>query len=140
MAELAVLEVTGVILLVMYFSDDYAVLICEVQRGCEGVRVIGRREISALEGTDLCSVLEKCSLCFCCVSQASGKNKGIVRVLSCESAASVCGEAEAQGGLVLPTAKVFWGGVVAELRGSCSKVVTEAGSWTGHSVGSCCKP
>lgn len=111
--------ICGVVLLVMSFSDNYSVLICEVQRGCEGVGVIGRREISALKGTDLCEVLEKCSLCLCCVPQASRKNKGIVLVLSCESAASVCGEAEAQGGLLLPTAKGFWGGAVAELHGSC---------------------
>lgn len=58
----------GVVLHGMCFSDYYSVLICEVQRGYKGVRVTGRREISALEGTDLSRVLEKCSLCFCCVS------------------------------------------------------------------------
>lgn len=57
----------GVVFLVMRFSDYYCVLICEVQRGYEGVRVMGRRVISALEGTDLSWVLEICSLCLCCV-------------------------------------------------------------------------
>lgn len=49
----------AVVLLVMGFSDDYVLI-------CEGVRVIDRREISALEGTDLSLVLEKCSLSLLC--------------------------------------------------------------------------
>lgn len=55
----------GVVLLVMCISGYCSVLIHEVQRGYEGVRVTGRRKISALEG--LSWVLEKCSFCVCCV-------------------------------------------------------------------------
>lgn len=55
----------GVVLLVMRVSGYCSVLIHEVQRGYEGVRVTGGRKISALE--DLFWVLEKCSFCVCCV-------------------------------------------------------------------------
>lgn len=62
----------AVVILVMCFSEYYSVLTCEVQRGYEGVRVTGRREISALEGTDLSWVLEECSLCVCCMPTGFG--------------------------------------------------------------------
>lgn len=79
-AELAVLEPAGVwfgasVLIVMCFSSC-SVLICEVQRGYEGVRVTGRREISALEGTGISWVLEKCSpLSLLCAHGLQGKIK-----------------------------------------------------------------
>lgn len=63
------------VLIVMYFSK-YSVLVCEVQRGYEGDRVTGRREISALEGVGISWVLEKCSLLsLLCAHGLQGKIK-----------------------------------------------------------------